>query len=347
MMIYGLHLRTSLSESNSIGINVDASTKGSVKENSPIEKIDRKHYENISNDVDSGIDGDAFTYKTDNKESEFEEKKEFEKDFPLLPIPFLNEQSTIFFLHIPKSGGWSTFQALNSLMKKIEILKLKKNDSKDNTVSKPASKSKKCRRLDFLWYQAVAFSAKLERRHLCCKIITGHADVSIEYLFFNICSPDGRNLTDSTKGNENENLFPNNNSIKGGHPFLFMMTILREPISRFISSYFYYNERFAMVKMTIWEYLNWTIHRQLDNLETRMLSDATMHSFYPEEQKIAIASMNSSSLLSLAKKNLRKMVMVGLFERFNETMQFVDKRHSVWTGIYPPLTQVFHQRLLH
>jgi len=277
-----------------------------------------KHVESNTdrNNMDKANDSDK-----KELESTPEEKAEFEKDFPLLPIPFPSEKGTIFFLHVPKSGGMSTWQTLGLLTRGSDRRKDLMNFKDKNPAKFSPSRISKCPRLDYLWYEAPPGFGKLEKRLVCCNLVTGHVDVSAENLFSQICSTKGTNLTDKVKENGNASVSP---YLKDGHHFFVIMTILRNPIARFISSYFYYNERFAKEKMTIWRYLNWTICKQLDNLETRMLSGATTASFYPEERKAEIASMNSSSLLSLAKKNLRKMFVVGIFERYEETLKFID-----------------------
>ena len=130
---------------------------------------------------------------------------------------------------------------------------------------------------------------------------------------------------------------------KGEEHFIEFVTVLREPISRFISSFFYLrnlhsrrqvperrlqsdtskqNGALLMRNITIWEYLNWTIESQLDNLQTRMLSGYSPISFYPEEKYRSINKMNHNEVLELAKRNLRRMTVVGLTERLSETREF-------------------------
>jgi len=255
-----------------------------------------------------------------------EEENEFEKDLPSFPIPFPCDQATLFFLHIPKCGGTAIWKMLLNMSK---ILKeLLENTGNGNVSSAKSFTLSLCRRLDLLWYKSIVWSGirwnkeEFKKRLGCCNLISGHVDVSVEALFSYLCNS---SFVDNTV---KESLFRGkhfNTGDKREVRFFFSMTILREPIIRFISSYFYYNERISIKRMDIWQYLEWTVRNKLDNLETRMLSGATSASFYPEEQKLAIHSLNETGLLCLAKQNLRRMIVVGLMEQFNDSLEFIDR----------------------
>jgi len=278
-----------------------------------------KRNNNASNENTNVNHFEIFNHTKLTLEEEEKEKEEFEKDFPLLPIPFPSNRGTLFFMHIPKSGGTSMWSLLNKIIEKKNSMKKQNN----NLSSKEANKKNRsnnndvmiCSRVDYLWLRVATPVEDLMKRLQCCHILTGHIDVSIEDLFARECN------INSTE----ENGIQNNNNNRNVDRFFATMTILREPISRFISSFFFYNQWVGRRKFTIWTYLNWTIMHQLDNLQTRMLSGNTTSSLYSKETRLAISSMNATSLLSLAKKNLRKMIVVGLTENFNDTVRFLDK----------------------
>ena len=117
-------------------------------------------------------------------------------------------------------------------------------------------------------------------------------------------------------------------------PFEYV-TILRDPVERIISHYYYllrhpahylYN-RVTSEKMGIKEYLQAGLTKELDNGQTRLISGYYNRDPYGQCQR---------ELLDLAKENLRNhFAVVGLAERFDETVLLLSQKLKLgWNNMY-------------
>jgi len=94
------------------------------------------------------------------------------------------------------------------------------------------------------------------------------------------------------------------------------ITVLREPVERAISDY-YFARRFkphvhhrAALQLTLKEYF---LHKHEHNLQSRILAGPNLHELFP--------SACDAAILAVAKENLaRQFTVVGLTERFDETL---------------------------
>jgi len=94
------------------------------------------------------------------------------------------------------------------------------------------------------------------------------------------------------------------------------ITVLREPVERVISDY-YYARRFklhahhrAAQRLNLEEYF---LQKHDQNLQSRMLAGSNSHELFP--------SVCNAAILAAAKENLaRQFIVVGLTERFDETL---------------------------
>ena len=114
------------------------------------------------------------------------------------------------------------------------------------------------------------------------------------------------------------------------------ITMLRDPVKRIISSYFfvlrtpnhYLYEKVTSSNMSLKEYVCSGISRELDNDQVRLLSAINA------KKKDVNFGQCSIEMLELAKKNLKEnFAVVGLSERFDETLILL-KRTFGWKNLF-------------
>ncbi|MEL7357709.1 MAG: sulfotransferase family 2 domain-containing protein [Cyanobacteria bacterium J06560_6] len=128
----------------------------------------------------------------------------------------------------------------------------------------------------------------------------------------------------------------------GLHQFLprpsIYITMLREPIDRVISSYYYGAKRHEHIrKLTLKEFVIEECDRSY-NLQTRLLSGLRIqdqlagHKVTPDE--VIDLAVSSNKILEDAKNNLRNSYeVVGLTERFDESLLLFQKRFG-WKNVH-------------
>jgi len=118
------------------------------------------------------------------------------------------------------------------------------------------------------------------------------------------------------------------------------ITLLRNPVERIVSHYYYVlrtpvhylYEQVTSKNLTLDDYVDSGISPELDNGQTRIISGVWGVEDPP------------SDMLEIAKRNLREHFVVGLTERFDESL-ILMKRHLGWRCVYYRRENVKPKRL--
>ncbi|KAL6068242.1 hypothetical protein QOT17_008273 [Balamuthia mandrillaris] len=230
-----------------------------------------------------------------------------------LPLPLRPTIDKLFFIHVPKTAGFTVKKYLNFFLAKTGFLMPDVSADKMPISSKvqplePGSRSPNgglrcstyCRCAEGL-SMVKAEPAKVPR----CDVLSGHVDWStLQY------------INDILQSNGN-----NGNAI--------VMTTLREPIKRVVSEYnFIVTKRRAhpVTKqgMDLATYIHTYLpNKGLHNLQTLIMAGATNGTSNYHQDVLDLITKDRTTLLETAKRNLLRTHHFGLIERWDDSLELM------------------------